>query len=158
VDESIINLDVLTYAGNPDNLKTLKGDSRYIFIKGDIGDSALVAELLRTHRPRAIINFAAESHVDRSIHGPEDFIQTNIVGTFCLLEAARDYWGQLPQEQQKKFRFLHVSTDEVYGTLGIQDPAFKETNQYAPTVPIQRAKRPATTWSARTFTPTVCQC
>jgi dTDP-glucose 4,6-dehydratase len=140
VDEPIINLDALTYAGNPANLAELANDQRYVFMQGDIGDTALVAEILRMHRPRAIINFAAESHVDRSIHGPEDFIQTNIVGTFRLLETARGHWGRLPKEEQKKFRFLHVSTDEVYGTLGPEDSAFSETSRYAPNSPYSASK------------------
>ena len=111
--ESIINLDKLTYAGNLSNLKTLKNDSRHIFIHGDIADKALVKELLAKYRPRAIINFAAESHVDRSIHGPGDFIRTNVLGTFNLLEAVRAYWTELSEDEKQQFRFLHVSTDEV---------------------------------------------
>ena len=111
--EPVINLDKLTYAGNLENLASLEGDARHLFVHGDIGDSALVARLLSEHQPRAILNFAAESHVDRSIHGPEDFIETNIVGTFRLLEAVRAYWKGLGSEAQQAFRFLHVSTDEV---------------------------------------------
>ncbi|MDD1620718.1 MAG: GDP-mannose 4,6-dehydratase, partial [Methylococcaceae bacterium] len=114
-DEAVINLDALTYAGNRENLASLAGDQRHIFVQGDIGDSALVARLLDKYQPRAVVNFAAESHVDRSIHGPEDFIQTNIVGTFRLLEAVRAYWNDLQGEAKQDFRFLHVSTDEVYG-------------------------------------------
>ena len=139
-DESIVNLDQLTYAGNLENLSSLEGNARHVFIKGDIGDSALVAKLLATHQPRAVINFAAESHVDRSIHGPEDFIQTNIVGTFHLLEAVRAYWGGLPADAKANFRFLHVSTDEVYGSLGKDDAAFTETHAYAPNSPYSASK------------------
>lgn len=140
IDEPIINLDALTYAGNLENLAGLRHDERHIFIRGDIGDSALVGHLLCEHKPRAIVNFAAESHVDRSIHGPEDFIQTNIVGTFWLLEAARGYWNGLGDSERQRFRFLHVSTDEVYGTLGEADPAFKETNRYEPNSPYSASK------------------
>ena len=139
-DELVINLDKLTYAGNTENLQSLSGDPRYVFVQGDIGDSALVAGLLAEHQPRAIINFAAESHVDRSIHGPEDFIQTNIVGTFRLLEAVRAYWGGLQGEAKQGFRFLHVSTDEVYGSLGKVDPAFTETHRYEPNSPYSASK------------------
>ena len=123
-DERVVNLDKLTYAGNPDNLSSLEGDARHVFVKGDIGDFAVVARLLADHRPRAIVNFAAESHVDRSIHGPGEFIQTNIVGSFQLLEAVRAYWTPLAAEAKAGFRFLHVSTDEVYGSLGRGEPAF----------------------------------
>ena len=139
-DELVVNLDKLTYAGNLENLASLQGDSRHVFAKGDIGDSALVAQLLARYQPRAIINFAAESHVDRSIHGPEDFIQTNIVGTFHLLEAVRAYWGGLQAEAKTNFRFLHVSTDEVYGSLGKADAAFTETHAYAPNSPYSASK------------------
>ena len=139
-DEAVVNLDKLTYAGNLENLSSLDGDSRHVFAKGDIGDPALLAQLLGTHQPRAVINFAAESHVDRSIHGPEDFIQTNIVGTFHLLEAVRAYWGGLPGEAKANFRFLHVSTDEVYGSLGLRDAAFTETHAYAPNSPYSASK------------------
>lgn len=138
--ETVINLDKLTYAGNPDNLASLQNDNRHIFKHGDIGDTALVAELLAEYKPRAIINFAAESHVDRSIHGPEDFIQTNIVGTFHLLEAVRAYWNSLEEEGQNSFRFLHVSTDEVYGTLAKDEPAFNELHQYEPNSPYSASK------------------
>jgi len=123
-DEPVINLDKLTYAGNRSNLAPLDGDARHVFVYGDIGDRALVAQRLAQHRPRAVLIFAAESHVDRSIHGPGDFIQTNIVGTFNLLECVREYWGTLPEPERAAFRFLHVSTDEVYGTLGPGDAAF----------------------------------
>lgn len=139
-NESVVSLDKLTYAGNLQNLATLEGDSRHTFVHGDIGDHALVAELLAKYQPRAVLNFAAESHVDRSIHGPEDFIQTNIVGTFHLLEAVRAYWKALNGEAAEAFRFLHVSTDEVYGSLSHTDPAFKETNQYEPNSPYSASK------------------
>jgi len=139
-DEPVVNLDKLTYAGNQQNLTALEGDRRHIFVQGDIGDSVLIERLLAEHRPRAIINFAAESHVDRSIHGPEDFIQTNVLGTFRLLEAARAYWAGLPDSEQTAFRFLHVSTDEVYGTLTPDAPAFSETNPYQPNSPYSASK------------------
>ena len=139
-DETLINLDKLTYAGNLQNLSSLDGDSRHVFVHGDIGDSALLAKLLAEHQPRAIVNFAAESHVDRSIHGPEDFIDTNIVGTFHMLETVRAHWGALPGEAQQAFRFLHVSTDEVYGSLGTGEPAFSETQQYQPNSPYSASK------------------
>jgi dTDP-glucose 4,6-dehydratase len=133
--DSVINLDKLTYAGNLENLASLEGHSRHTFVRGDIGDADLVARLLAEHKPRAIVNFAAESHVDRSIHGPAEFIQTNIVGTFNLLEATRAYWNGLDDSAKKAFRFLHVSTDEVYGSLSPTDPAFTETKQYEPNSP-----------------------
>ena len=139
-DEKVINLDALTYAGNLENLASLDGDARHLFVHGDIGDFALVSKLLAEHQPRAVVNFAAESHVDRSIHGPEDFIQTNIVGSFRLLEAVRAYWGGLADPAKSRFRFLHVSTDEVYGSLGQDDPAFRETNRYAPNSPYSASK------------------
>jgi dTDP-glucose 4,6-dehydratase len=153
-DEPVINLDALTYAGNLDNLASLKSDARHIFVHGDIGNFDLVSQLLAEHQPRAIVNFAAESHVDRSIHGPEDFIQTNIVGTFHLLEAVRAYWQSLPEQTlppsgergrgegafKASFRFLHVSTDEVYGSLAKDDPAFSETNRYEPNSPYSASK------------------
>jgi len=139
-DEPVINLDKLTYAGNRENLASLEGDSRHHFAHGDIGDSALVDELLRVHQPRAVINFAAESHVDRSIHGPEDFIQTNVVGTLRLLESVRGYWNGLGAEQKANFRFLHVSTDEVYGSLSPTDPAFTEDNPFEPNSPYSASK------------------
>jgi dTDP-glucose 4,6-dehydratase len=139
-DETVVNLDILSYAGNRQTLASLDGDERHIFVQGDIGDASLMARLLAEYRPRAIVNFAAESHVDRSIHGPEAFIQTNIVGTFHLLEAVRAYWGSLEGEDQAKFRFLHVSTDEVYGSLGKADPAFTETNRYEPNSPYSASK------------------
>lgn len=139
-DEPVVNLDKLTYAGNLETLASLQGDARHVFVRGDIGDGALVARLLAEHRPRAVVNFAAESHVDRSIHGPEDFIQTNIVGTFRLLEAVRAYWGGLEDEVKAAFRFLHVSTDEVYGSLGPGEPAFTEQHRYEPNSPYSASK------------------
>ncbi|RAX42001.1 dTDP-glucose 4,6-dehydratase [Rhizobium tropici] len=138
--ETVVNLDKLTYAGNLDTLKGLKGDDRHVFVHGDIGDRELVSDLLAMHRPRAVINFAAESHVDRSIHGPGDFIQTNIVGTFNLLEAVRGYWDGLPDGEKQGFRFLHVSTDEVYGTLAKDDAPFNELNRYEPNSPYSASK------------------
>ena len=139
-DESLVNLDLLTYAGNLENLASTQGDTRHHFVKGDIGDRALVSQLLNQYQPRAVINFAAESHVDRSIHGPADFIQTNIVGTFNLLESVREHWTALPENQRTAFRFLHVSTDEVYGSLEKDDPAFSETNRYEPNSPYSASK------------------
>ena len=138
--EPVLNLDKLTYAGNLENLASLKDDPRHIFVQGDIGDAVLMESLLQQHQPRAIVNFAAESHVDRSIHGPEDFIQTNVVGTFHLLQAVRAYWSGLADEQRAAFRFLHVSTDEVYGSLGPHDPAFTETTPFAPNSPYSASK------------------
>lgn len=140
LDEPVVNLDKLTYAGNLHNLGSLTGDTRHLFVQGDIGDSALVAELLARHRPRAIVNFAAESHVDRSITGPSAFIQTNIVGTFNLLEAVRAFWTGLEDGEKAAFRFLHVSTDEVYGSLEHDDHPFRETNQYQPNSPYSASK------------------
>ena len=139
-DEPVITLDKLTYAGNRENLASLDGDARHVFVQGDIGDFELVSRLLAEHRPRAVVNFAAESHVDRSIHGPGEFIQTNIVGTFQLLEAIRAYWGGLPDERKTAFRLLHVSTDEVYGSLSKTDPAFTETHRYEPNSPYSATK------------------
>jgi len=139
-DEKVINLDALTYAGNLENLASLDGDVRHLFVKGDIGDFDLVAKLMAEHQPRAVVNFAAESHVDRSIHGPEDFIQTNIVGTFRLLEAVRAFYNQLEKTAKNEFRFLHVSTDEVYGSLDKDEPAFTETHQYEPNSPYSASK------------------
>ncbi|MEQ1530055.1 MAG: dTDP-glucose 4,6-dehydratase [Methylococcales bacterium] len=139
-DEQIINLDKLTYAGNLESLSSLKEDARHIFVQGDIGDSELLNNLLATHQPRAVINFAAESHVDRSILGPEEFIHTNIVGTFRLLESVRAYWNGLNAEAKAQFRLLHVSTDEVYGSLSKDDPAFTETNRYEPNSPYSASK------------------
>ena len=137
---NVVNLDKLTYAGNLENLADIQGDPNHVFVHGDIGDRELVRKLLAEHRPRAILNFAAESHVDRSIHGPEDFIATNVVGTFHLLEETRAYWNALPASEQAQFRFLHVSTDEVYGSLSLYDPAFTETTAYAPNSPYSASK------------------
>jgi dTDP-glucose 4,6-dehydratase len=139
-DEYVVNLDKLTYAGNMANLKGLKDDPRHIFVQGDIGDRALVSKLLAEHKPRAVLNFAAESHVDRSIHGPSDFIETNVVGTFNLLESVRAYWQDLSEQNKAAFRFLHVSTDEVYGTLLPTDPPFTETKNYEPNSPYSASK------------------
>jgi len=138
--KAVVNLDKLTYAGNLENLASLRDDPRHIFVQGDIGDSQLAGKLLAEYRPRAVVNFAAESHVDRSIHGPEDFIQTNIVGTFHLLEAVRAHWSGLAPEEKNSFRFLHVSTDEVYGSLAKNDPAFSETHRYEPNSPYSASK------------------
>jgi len=139
-DEKIINLDKLTYAGNLQNLASTSEDNRHIFIQGDIGDRQLINRLLQQYSPRAVLNFAAESHVDRSISGPEAFIHTNIVGTFHLLESIRAYWGALDAEKKSNFRLLHVSTDEVYGSLGKTDPAFTEKNTYEPNSPYSASK------------------
>ena len=139
-DEQIINLDKLTYAGNLQNLAPLSQDSRHIFVKGDIGDTQLVSQLLTQYQPRAILNLAAESHVDRSILGPEDFIQTNILGTFRLLEATHAYWRELESAAKQSFRFLHVSTDEVYGSLRKNEPAFTEAHRYEPNSPYSASK------------------
>src|SRR5580658_10356256 len=136
----IVNLDLLTYAGNPTNLASLEGDTSYTFVRGDICDAELVRKLLAEHRPRAVVHFAAESHVDRSIVSPESFIRTNIHGTFVMLEQTRAYWADLAPESRESFRFLHVSTDEVYGTLGPNDPAFSETTPYAPNSPYAVSK------------------
>ena len=138
--EPVVNLDKLTYAGNLETLSSLQGNPAHIFVHGDIGDADLVSRLLATHQPRAIVNFAAESHVDRSIHGPGDFIQTNVVGTFKLLEVTAQYWKALPATQKDAFRFLHVSTDEVYGSLGKDDPAFTEDHPYEPNSPYSASK------------------
>jgi dTDP-glucose 4,6-dehydratase len=139
-DEPVINLDKLTYAGNLETLASLQDDARHVFVQGDIGDADLVASLLAKHQPRAVLNFAAESHVDRSIHSPEDFIQTNIVGSFRLLEAVRAHWNNLASEAKAAFRLLHVSTDEVYGSLSASDPAFTETHRYEPNSPYSASK------------------
>jgi dTDP-glucose 4,6-dehydratase len=139
-DEPVVNLDKLTYAGNLSNLASLQDDPRHIFVKGDICDQDLVTELLRRYEPRAIVHTAAESHVDRSIHGPGEFVRTNINGSFSMLEAARAYWSALPAAQRDGFRFLHMSTDEVYGTLGKDDPAFTETTPYQPNSPYAASK------------------
>jgi dTDP-glucose 4,6-dehydratase len=137
---AIVNLDKLTYAGNLRNLESIAPGPRYEFAHGDIGDRGLVQRLLETHQPGAIVHFAAESHVDRSIRGPEDFIRTNVDGTFLLLEETRAYWSSLPEGERKSFRFLHVSTDEVYGSLGPDDPPFSETTPYAPNSPYAASK------------------
>jgi dTDP-glucose 4,6-dehydratase len=142
-DARIVNLDLLTYAGNLENLESLKDDPGHVFIQGNIGDQGLVQDVLRSYRPSAVINFAAESHVDRSIVGPEDFIQTNVVGTFRLLEEARQYWEGLGADDRSSFRFLHVSTDEVYGSLRTGDPPFREDTAYAPNSPYSASKAAA---------------
>ena len=142
-EEPLVTLDKLTYAGNLRNLESLRGDARHVFVRGDIADRALVKQVLERHRPRAIVHFAAESHVDRSIAGPAPFIDTNIVGSWSLLEEARAYWGALPGAERDAFRFLHVSTDEVYGSLGPQDPAFTESTPYAPNSPYAASKAAA---------------
>ena len=139
-DERVVNLDKLTYAGNLQNLQDLRDDPRHVFVQGDIGDRELVSQLLQTHQPRAVLHFAAESHVDRSIHGPGEFIQTNVVGTFGLLECVRSYWSGLDAAAQSAFRFLHVSTDEVYGSLQASDPPFNEHNPYEPNSPYSASK------------------
>jgi dTDP-glucose 4,6-dehydratase len=139
-NESVVNLDKLTYAGNLDNLASLQNDARHVFVQGDIGDTTLLPQLLAQHQPRAVVHFAAESHVDRSIHGPMDFIQTNVVGTFQLLESVRAFWSALKADQQTAFRFLHVSTDEVYGSLAPDAPAFTETHVYEPNSPYSASK------------------
>jgi dTDP-glucose 4,6-dehydratase len=139
-DEPVVNLDKLTYAGNMANLATLAGDARHVFVKGDVVDSALLAKLFAEQKPRAVVHFAAESHVDRSIHGPAAFVQTNVVGTFELLETARAHWAGLAADAKSAFRYLHVSTDEVYGSLSPTDPAFTETTPYAPNSPYSASK------------------
>ena len=139
-NEPVVNIDKLTYAGNLENLASLQGNDKHIFVKADIGDYDSVLALLREHKVRAVINFAAESHVDRSIHGPEDFIETNIVGSFRLLEAIRCYWNALEPQAKQDFRLLHVSTDEVYGSLEKKDPPFAESNQYQPNSPYSASK------------------
>ena len=139
-DEPVLNLDALTYAGNMENLAALDGDKRHVFVQGDICDRKLLDRLLAEHGPRALLHFAAESHVDRSIHGPGAFVRTNVEGTFTLLEAARAYWGGLPQPERAAFRFHHVSTDEVYGSLGADDAAFTETHPYQPNSPYSASK------------------
>jgi dTDP-glucose 4,6-dehydratase len=138
-DEQVINIDKLTYAGNLANLDALKDDPRHVFVQGDIGDTTLVPQLLAQYKPRAVLNFAAESHVDRSIHGPGDFIQTNVMGTFNLLESVRAYWQDLPAAEKEAFRFLHVSTDEVYGTLS---PSDQKLRAQQPVLSQQSRQRP----------------
>lgn len=137
---SVVNLDKLTYAGNLQNLEAIESDLRYEFVHGDVADRALVRGLLERRKPRAIVHFAAESHVDRSIRGPDDFIRTNVDGTFALLEEVRAYWGKLEESGKTSFRFLHVSTDEVYGSLGAEDRAFSENTPYAPNSPYAATK------------------
>ena len=139
-DELIINIDKLTYAGNLNNLSSLESNQNHVFVAGDIGDATLVENLLARHKPRAVINFAAESHVDRSIRGPEEFVQTNIIGTFRLLECVKRYWQSLSIDEQNDFRFLHVSTDEVYGPSPPGAPAFSETHRYEPNSPYSASK------------------
>jgi dTDP-glucose 4,6-dehydratase len=139
-DELVVNLDALTYAGNLHNLDSLRGDARHVFVRGDIGDRAVVDRLLAEHRPRAVVNFAAESHVDRSIHGPGEFMRTNVLGTFALLEAVRGYWTTLDVAPRGEFRFVHVSTDEVYGSLAPGAPAFTESHPYEPNSPYSASK------------------
>lgn len=139
-DETVVNLDKLTYAGNLENLSSLQGDTRHVFVQGDIADRALIDALLARHQPRAFVHFAAESHVDRSIHGPAEFVRTNVEGTFTLLEAARIYWSNLPAASKALFRFHHVSTDEVYGSLKPSDPPFTETHPYEPNSPYAATK------------------
>jgi len=139
-EEPVVNFDKLTYAGNMNNLASVRQDPRHIFVQGDIGDTAQVAALFAQYKPRAIVHFAAESHVDRSIHGPAAFVETNVNGTFSLLEATRAYWGALPETEKAAFRFLHVSTDEVYGTLSPSDAPFTESSQYAPNSPYSASK------------------
>ncbi|MFM0517235.1 dTDP-glucose 4,6-dehydratase [Caballeronia jiangsuensis] len=139
-DEPVLNVDKLTYAGNLGTLKSLKDDDRHVFARADICDRAAIDALLANHKPRAVLHFAAESHVDRSIHGPAEFVQTNVVGTFTLLEAARMYWSKLHEDEKQAFRFLHVSTDEVFGSLSAIDPQFSETTPYAPNSPYSATK------------------
>ena len=139
-DEPVLNLDALTYAGNPDNLAAVRSNPRHVFVQGDITDRTLLDALLAQHRPRAVVHFAAESHVDRSIHGPGAFVRTNVEGTFTLLEAVRAFWNGLDGSAREAFRFHHVSTDEVYGSLGPRDPAFTETTPYAPNSPYSASK------------------
>jgi dTDP-glucose 4,6-dehydratase len=141
--EPVVNLDKLTYAGNLANLEALAGDARHVFVQGDICDRALVRKLLAAHRPRAIVHFAAESHVDRSIEGPAEFMRTNVTGTFSLLEEARAHWQALAGGERERFRFLHISTDEVYGSLGPEDPAFTERSPFAPNSPYAASKAAA---------------
>ncbi|CAB3780863.1 dTDP-glucose 4,6-dehydratase [Pararobbsia alpina] len=139
-DEGVVNVDKLTYAGNLNTLRSLRDDPRHVFVRADICDRAALDSVLAQHKPRAVLHFAAESHVDRSIHGPAEFVQTNIVGTFTLLEAVRSYWGTLPPLKRDAFRFLHVSTDEVFGSLGADDPQFSEATAYAPNSPYSASK------------------
>jgi len=142
-DEAVVDLDLLTYAGHPGNFERLPRPERHLLVRGDLGDRELAADLLARHRVRAVLNFAAESHVDRSIYGPAEFIRTNVVGAFNLLEAVREYWAGLPAGERESFRFLQVSTDEVYGSLSLEDPAFTETTPYAPNSPYSASKAAA---------------
>jgi dTDP-glucose 4,6-dehydratase len=139
-ESRLINLDLLTYAGNPENLDSLKRENRHLLVRGDICDPGLIGSLLREHSPRAVVHFAAESHVDRSIVAPDAFVRTNVIGTFTLLEQVKQYWSELAEESRRAFRFLHVSTDEVYGSLGAHDPPFSETTPYAPNSPYAASK------------------
>ena len=155
----VVNLDALTYAGNLDTLAPLDGDANHVFVHGDIGDRALVDAPAAEHRPDAVVNFAAESHVDRSIDGPAAFVQTNVVGTLALLEAARDYWQSLRWRRRRDaFRFLHVSTDEVYGSLGDTGKFTEDDAVRAELAVLGVARPPPTTWCARSTTPTACRC
>jgi dTDP-glucose 4,6-dehydratase len=157
VGEPMVNLDKLTYAGNLGSLAPLSGDARHHFVRGDIADAGAVSELLARHKPRAVVNFAAETHVDRSIHGPAPFIDTNVVGTFKLLETVRSFWSALPEDEARAFRFLHVSTDEVYGSLDptiIRSPSRMPTRR---TVPTRRRRRRPITWCAPIITRTGCR-
>ena len=154
---TVINLDKLTYAGNPANLASVAADPRYKFVQGDICDRQMLAEMLLMHRPRAIVHFAAESHVDRSKHGPDDFVRTNVNGTFSLLEEARAYWSAMTGDEKSAFRFLHVSTDEVYGSLSATDPAFSESTRYAPNSPYSASKAASDHLVGLTITLTECR-
>jgi dTDP-glucose 4,6-dehydratase len=146
-------VDKLTYAGNLQNLVSLEGDSNHIFVQEDIGNTKAINQLLKDHKPRFVINFAAESHVDRSIHSPEEFIQTNIVGTFRLLESVRSYWNDMSNKDKNNFRFLHISTDEVYGSLESGAPAFTETHRYNPNSPYSASKAASEQLVVRTGIP-----
>ncbi len=157
-DEPVLNLDALTYAGNLESLATLQGDPRHVFVHGDIADRALLDRLYAEHRPRAVVHFAAESHVDRSIHGPGAFMRTNVEGTFTLLEATRAHWAALPEGERAAFRFHHVSTDEVYGSLGRPTRPSPRRTPTSRTARIRPARRRATTWCAPGTTPTGCRC
>lgn len=157
-DEAVLNVDKLTYAGNLGTLKSLQGNPKHVFARVDICDRAAIDALLAQHKPRAIVHFAAESHVDRSIHGPADFVQTNVVGTFTLLEAARQYWSALGTDAKAAFRFLHVSTDEVFGSLSPADPQFSKPRRTRRTARTRRRRRAPTTSYARITTRTGCRC
>lgn len=157
-NEKIISLDALTYAGHLSTLLPVMDNPNHLFVHGSIGDKALVAKLLAEYKPRAVVNFAAESHVDRSIHGPEAFIETNVLGTFRLLEAVREYWQELTGEEQSQFRYLHVSTDEVYGTLGKEDAPLLRETAMSQTVRMPPVKRLPTIWYVLGITLMVCRC